>query len=361
MRTLARRTIHRQLGAALAALVLTLTPVAAAVAVAAPSPSAVDDTYATSEDTARVVDAPGVLANDEGPTAQGDITCVGSVDKSNLHGALTWAEDGSFSYTPSANYHGDGADNSFTYTMYEVADGDPCDGNNGSTATVEITVDAVNDAPTAKADKFQALKNETLVISAPGVLSNDSDVDGDKLTAEKLSEPTHGAVVLAANGSFSYTPTTNFTGTDTFSYRASDGEDTSPARVVTITVTAVPPINTPTPAPTPAPTATPEPTLTPVVTDPPVEVTLEPGTSPTEFVPPTPQLSGAPTLGPGASVDAASLAPGQTAQPGAASSSGGFGTPITILLGITLLALIAGVAAAMYGPRWLESRRNRLD
>ncbi|HET7180669.1 MAG TPA: Ig-like domain-containing protein [Candidatus Limnocylindrales bacterium] len=358
------RTRRRSTAAATAAaLLLAFVPALAGTALAAPPPSASDDAYSTDEDTELDVSVPGVFAND-GTAGDGNRFCIASYDDAQIHGSLAVLTDGSFTYTPSANYHGDGADNSFTYTMYEIADDHPCDGPNGSTATVEITVNAVNDAPTAKADKFQALKNETLVISAPGVLSNDGDIDGDSLTAVKVNNPTHGVVVLAADGSFSYTPATNFTGTDTFSYQASDGEDMSPTRVVTITVTSVPPINTPTPppptpAPTPVPTPTPEPTLTPVVTEPPVEETLEPGASATAFVPPTPQLSGAPTQGAGASPGAPSLAPGQTAQPGEASSSGGFGTPLTILLGITLLALIAGVAAAMYGPRWLESRRNR--
>ncbi|HEX2627014.1 MAG TPA: Ig-like domain-containing protein, partial [Candidatus Limnocylindrales bacterium] len=242
--------------------------------------------------------------------------------------------------------------------MYEVAaDASTCDGNPGSTATVEITVASVNDPPTAKADSFSALKNETLVINAPGVLSNDSDIDGDSLTAVKVNNPTHGVVVLAADGSFSYTPTTNFTGTDTFSYKASDGQAQSATKVVTITVSSIPPINTPTPPPpTPPPSPTPEPTLTPVVTPPIVDATLDPGASPTEFVPPTPQLSGAATPDAGASV--ASLAPGQTAQPGNTSGGGG-GSPLTVLLGLTLLALIVGVGVAMYGPRWMESRRNR--
>jgi len=347
--------MHRNVVAPLAALLLALAPATAGIALAVPPPSASDDTYATDEDTQLDVSAPGVFEND-GTPGDGNVLCVGSVDKSNLHGSLDWNADGSFSYSPPANYHGAGSGNSFTYTMYEVAADAACEGNNGSTGTVEITVTSVNDAPSAKADSFQALKNETLVINAPGVLANDGDIDGDSLTAAKVNNPIHGVVVLAADGSFSYTPTTNFTGIDTFSYKASDGQDTSPTRVVTITVSSVPPIATPTPIPTLAPTPTAEPTLTPVLTPPPVEVTLEPGASPTEFVPPTPQLSAAPTAGAGASVP--SLAPGQTPQPGNASDSG-FGSPLTVLLGITLIALIVGVAAAMYGPRWLESRRNR--
>ena len=336
-----------------AAFVLALGPLAA-TAFAAPPPTAVDDTYQTDEDTHLVVvKVDGVLAND-GTPADGNEFCVESVDDTNLHGTVSVSRDGSFTYTPAANYHGAGSGNSFTYTMDEVAIDATCSGNQSSTATVEITVNSVNDAPTAKADSFFALKNETLNIAAPGVLSNDSDVDGDSLTAVKVNNPTHGVVVLAADGSFSYTPNSNFTGTDTFSYKASDGQATSPTRLVTIIVSAIPPLPTPTPAPTPTPVPTPAPTLTPIITPVP-EITLEPGASPTPFVPPTPQLSGLPSA---AASAGATLAPGQTAQP-SDTSGGGLSSPIVLLLGVTLLALIFGIAAAMYGPGWLEARRNR--
>ena len=335
----------------LAVLALALGPLAA-ITLAAPPPTAVDDTYQTDEDTQLVVaTVDGVLAND-GTPGDGNEFCVESVDKSNLHGTLDWNRDGSFTYTPTANYHGAGSGNSFTYTMDEVAVDATCTGNQSSTATVEITVNSVNDAPTAKADSFFALKNETLNIAAPGVLSNDSDIDGDPLTAVKVNNPTHGVVVLAADGSFSYTPNSNFTGTDTFSYKASDGQAMSSITLVTITVSAIPPLPTPTPAPTAVPT--PAPTLTPILTPAP-EITLEPGATPTPFVPPTPQVSGLPSA---AASAGATLAPGQTAQP-SDTSGGGFSSPIVLLLGVTLLALIFGIAAAMYGPGWLEARRNR--
>lgn len=350
--------LSRRLLAISAASALVLVPVGVGVALAAPPPTAADDTYSTSEDGQLDVAAADGLLDNDGTPGEGNEFCVASVDDDDLHGTLDWNADGSFTYTPPANYHGAGSGNSFTYTMHEVTTGDPCDSNQPSTATVEITVDAVNDAPSATADSFLALRNTTLNIGAPGVLSNDSDIDGDSLTAQKVNDPTHGIVVLAANGSFSYTPAANYTGPDTFSYKASDGDATSPTRVVTITVSGVPPIATPTPMPTPTPVPTAPPTLTPLVTPPVVDATLEPGASPTAFVPPTAQVPSGVTPSAGASTSGPSLAPGQTAQPEDSSGSG-LGSPLTILLGITLLALIIGVAAAMYGPRWLESRRNR--
>ena len=62
-----------------------------------------------------------------------------------------------------------------------------------------------------------------LTISAPGVLANDTDVDSSTLTAAKRSDPADGTLTLNANGSFSYTPPSNYNGTDTFTYKASDG------------------------------------------------------------------------------------------------------------------------------------------
>ncbi len=78
-----------------------------------------------------------------------------------------------------------------------------------------------------------------LTVAAPGVLGNDSDPDGDPLTAVLVTGPSHGSLTLNANGSFSYTPAADFTGADSFSYRASDGTLTSNVATVTLNVTAV--------------------------------------------------------------------------------------------------------------------------
>ena len=67
------------------------------------------------------------------------------------------------------------------------------------------------------------IKNITLEISAPGVLANDTDPDGQALTAVLYKNPTHGTVVLNSNGSFRYTPNTGYIGSDSFAYKANDG------------------------------------------------------------------------------------------------------------------------------------------
>jgi VCBS repeat-containing protein len=76
-------------------------------------------------------------------------------------------------------------------------------------------------------------------VAAPGVLGNDSDPDGDPLTAVLVAGPSHGSLTLNANGSFSYTPAADVAGADSFSYRASDGTLTSNVATVTLTVTPV--------------------------------------------------------------------------------------------------------------------------
>jgi VCBS repeat-containing protein len=98
-----------------------------------------------------------------------------------------------------------------------------------------------NQAPVGTNDAYTVAENEALIVPAPGVLANDSDPDADPLTAVLVTGPAHGQLSLAANGSFTYTPDTNFTGLDTFTYQAYDGLDTSDPVTVTITVGDGPP------------------------------------------------------------------------------------------------------------------------
>ncbi len=107
------------------------------------------------------------------------------------------------------------------------------------TDSVQITVTPVNDAPTATGDSYSTSEDTQLAISAPGVLGNDSDVDGDSLTATKVDNPAHGTVTLNGNGSFTYNPAANYNGPDSFTYKVSDGSLESNTVTVNLTVTAV--------------------------------------------------------------------------------------------------------------------------
>ncbi len=99
-----------------------------------------------------------------------------------------------------------------------------------------------NTPPTAVDDTYTVEEDNTLTIVAPGVLSNDTDADGDPLTAVLVDDVASGRLTLDGDGGFTYAPDANFAGDDTFTYVANDGADDSNAATVTITVG---PINDP--------------------------------------------------------------------------------------------------------------------
>ncbi|MBM0171439.1 Ig-like domain-containing protein, partial [Altererythrobacter sp. C41] len=102
-----------------------------------------------------------------------------------------------------------------------------------------ITVTGTNDAPAAVADSYTVDEDNTLTIAAAaGVLANDSDPDGDALSAIVVAGPANGTLTLSPDGSFVYTPDANYTGPDSFTYRANDGTTDSAAVTVDITVTS---------------------------------------------------------------------------------------------------------------------------
>lgn len=92
--------------------------------------------------------------------------------------------------------------------------------------------------PVADDDAYSVDEDTVLTVTAPGVLDGDTDPDGDPLTAVLDSGPSNGTLTLNPNGSFTYTPSTDFNGTDTFTYRANDG--TSDSNVATVTITVNP-------------------------------------------------------------------------------------------------------------------------
>ena len=201
-----------------AEVTVTITPVNDA-------PTAGPDSASTAEDTPLSQAAPGVLANDtdadNAPTA---VLVAGP-----SHGTLVLNADGSFTYTPAANYSGPDA---FTY---KANDGE----FDSSVATVHVIVTPVNDKPSAVADSYSTAEDTPLTVSAAGVLANDTDIDANPLTAVPVSAPSSGTLVLNANGSFAYTPAANFNGQVAFTYSATDGSFTSAPTTVTVTVQSV--------------------------------------------------------------------------------------------------------------------------
>ncbi|HEV7804601.1 MAG TPA: Ig-like domain-containing protein [Solirubrobacteraceae bacterium] len=94
-------------------------------------------------------------------------------------------------------------------------------------------------APRAVDDAYTTDLGASLVVSAPGVLRNDSDPNGDALRAVLVSGPAHGTLTLNASGSLRYTPAEDYIGADAFTYNASDGSQLSAAATVRLTVRAV--------------------------------------------------------------------------------------------------------------------------
>ncbi len=101
-------------------------------------------------------------------------------------------------------------------------------------------------APIANNDSYNTNEDTALTVAAAGVLANDTDPSGGALTAVLATGPTNGALTLNSNGSFTYTPNANFSGTDTFTYRAQNATSLSTPATVTIVVAPVndPPVNT---------------------------------------------------------------------------------------------------------------------
>jgi VCBS repeat-containing protein len=193
------------------------------------APVAAADSFITNEDTALTVAlANGVLVNDT--DADGTSVALTAIAVTQpAHGTLTLNANGTLTYTPTANYNGP---DSFTYKANDgTAD--------SAVATVNITVTAVNDAPVAVNDNYSVEPGESLTITAPGILSNDTDVENTTLTPTVVTQPLHGTVTVNADGSFTYTPETGSTATtDGFSYTVSDGTATSTVAAVTITIEA---------------------------------------------------------------------------------------------------------------------------
>jgi VCBS repeat-containing protein len=172
--------------------------------------------------------AAGVLAND---TDNNSMALSAALGTGPSHGTLSLNADGSFTYTPTAGFAGT---DSFTYVPNDAL-------TNGAATTVTIKVTAT--APTEKADSYATLASHALTTTAAtGVLANDTDNNGLTLTAALASggAPAHGTLVLNQNGSFTYTPTEGYTGTDSFKYVASDSLSTGAATTVTLTVSPVP-------------------------------------------------------------------------------------------------------------------------
>lgn len=94
-------------------------------------------------------------------------------------------------------------------------------------------------APIAADDWYGVSEDDRLTVLGLGVLANDSDADGDNLTASLVNGPAHGSLYLDPSGAFIYTPEPNYAGDDAFTYRATDTESLSSTATVSLSVWGV--------------------------------------------------------------------------------------------------------------------------
>jgi hypothetical protein len=196
------------------------------------APVAIDDVFAGDEDmpiSGNVLADNGLGADND---ADGDsLSVVAAVITTANGGTVNLLTDGSFTYEPVDDYNGP---DSFSYTV--------TDGVLTDTATANITLDAVNDAPVASDDSFSG--DEDTLITGNVLTDNgngaDFDLEGDTLSvfAEVITTANGGTVTLLAGGSFTYQPADNYNGPDRFTYTLSDG-DLTDTGTANITVNAV--------------------------------------------------------------------------------------------------------------------------
>ena len=158
--------------------------------------------------------APGLL--NSASDADGD-PLTASLASGPSHGSATIGANGNLVYTPQSGF--DGTDD-LTYQVSDAA--------LTGTATVQLNVHSTNAAPVAVNDSYQAEHDSLFTVSAAtGLLANDTDAEGDPLTATLVTGAAHGTVTVNPDGSFSYTPVAGYVGPDSFGYRDSDGLATS--------------------------------------------------------------------------------------------------------------------------------------
>ena len=175
------------------------------------------DSYTVQSGNTLTLPAPGVLSNDSG-TGKLTAALVDNVKQ----GVLTLNANGGFDYRPNAGFTG--AD-SFSYKA-----------SNGvlSSAAASVTLNVTAAQTVANADRYFVQPGGSLTIAAPGVLANDGGTGA--LSARLVRNSAQGVLSLNADGSFVYTPRAAFTGSDSFTYTASNSAGSSPPAKVSIDI-----------------------------------------------------------------------------------------------------------------------------
>ena len=198
------------------------------------APVTQQDTASVDEDTAIVFSQAQLLANDSDvdTATDGQVLTITSVS-GPTNGTVSMLANGDIRFIPSANYHGTA---SFTYTV--------SDGNGATTdASVNLTVLAVNDSPSALGDVFVTQEDSAIVLTSAQLLANDTDndiaTDGDVLTISRVFDALHCTVTLNTDGTINLVPDAQYHGNVRFSYEITDVSGATSTAFVVAGVSAV--------------------------------------------------------------------------------------------------------------------------
>ena len=186
-------------------------------------PNAVDDTASTVKNSPA---SGNVLTNDSDPQAS-SLTVASYTQPAS--GAVTVLVNGLFTYTPTTDFVGATSFNYVVSNSYNLTD--------TATVSINVTQGATPQPPLAVNDTAQTLVNTPL---KGNVLTNDSDPKAGALTVIGFSQPGHGVATVAVNGSYAYTPTTNFLGDDAFTYIIENSANLTATATVSLKVVDVP-------------------------------------------------------------------------------------------------------------------------
>ena len=192
------------------------------------APEAKDvDLGTTREDTSLTFSSEDLLASSS--DVDGDNLNVKSVSVAAAHGRVSDNGDGTWTYTPAADYHGEDVPLSFT-----VSDGKATD-----EAVARLDVTPLNDTPVAEDDSIDGEEDSVITFNIAELLANDRDIDGDTIALQSFTQPNNGVLVDNGDGTLSFTPDPDWFGVATFDYVIGDGNGASDTGRTTINVTDV--------------------------------------------------------------------------------------------------------------------------
>lgn len=193
-------------------------------------PVAINDEFEVDYGGSIAISQASLTANDQDEDSD-PLSVVGG-DWTTAQGvAVSWSAYGEFIYTPPTGFVGD---DTFNYLV-----GDGLGGMSQAAVTIHVAP-APNTPPTGESRTYDLSEDGSLFIEPQyGLLVTAHDAEGQTLHVELVAGPEHGSFSLSADGSFTYTPNADWSGTDSFTYHLSDGVDVSTDYVVTLNVLAV--------------------------------------------------------------------------------------------------------------------------